>query len=139
MVLNRLIRFIHWGIAFVVFFNLFVQDDGETLHRYFGYSAVLLVVIRFVYGLTTKNHRHFPNKMAQATYIAMWGCIIALGVTGFMMGTDKFWGDELIEEIHENLSKGIQVLVVMHLLGIAIDSFKFKRRTWMNMINGKKN
>lgn len=139
MVLNRLIRFIHWGIAFIVFFNLFILNDGEDVHRYLGYAAVLLVVTRLVYGLTTKNHRHFPNKMALATYIAMWGCLIALGITGFLMGTDRFWGDELIEKIHEIFATSIEALVVLHLLGIAHDSYKFKRRTWMNMINGEKN
>lgn len=139
MILSRSIRFIHWGIAIVVFFNLFIIKDGELFHRYLGYAAVLLVVIRMMYGLMSRNHRQFPNKLAQATYLAMWGSLIALGLTGFLMGTDQFWGDELIEEIHEFFATLIELLVVAHLLGIALDSYKFKRRTWLSMINGKKN
>lgn len=139
MILNRLIRFIHWSIAFIVFFNLFILNDGETFHRYLGYAAVLLVVIRLVYGLASKNHRQFPNKIAYTTYLLIWGSLLALGLTGFLMGTDQFWGDELIEEAHEFFANTIQLLVIIHLLGIAHDSYKFKRRTWLNMINGRKN
>lgn len=139
MFLSLFIRLIHWSIAVSVFLNLFILEDGEFVHRFLGYAAVLLVVLRLVYGLTTKNRRQFPNKMAQATYFAMWACLIGLGVSGFMMGTDQFWGDETIEEIHELLAKTIQLLIVAHLAGIALDSFKFKRRTWLNMINGKEN
>ncbi len=139
MILSRLIRFIHWGIAFIVFFNLFILKDGEPFHRYLGYAAVLLVVIRLVNGLVTKNHRQFPNKMAHATYLLMWGSLLALGLTGFLMGTDQFWGDERLEEAHELFATTIQLLIILHLLGIALDSYKFKRQTWLNMINGKKN
>lgn len=139
MILSRFIRFIHWSIAFVVGFNLFIINDGEIFHRYLGYAAVLLVVIRLVYGLSTKNHRQFPNKIAAMTYFGIWGSLTALGCTGFLMGTDQFWGNENLEEIHELFASLIEALVVLHLLGLARDSYKFKRRTWLNMFNGKTN
>lgn len=139
MILSRVIRFIHWGIAFVIFLNLFITEDGEFFHRFLGYAAVLLVVIRLVYGLTTKNLRQFPNKIAVLTYFAMWSSLIGLAITGFMMGTDLFWGDELIEESHEFIANLLEVLIIIHILGFSLDAYKFKRRTWLNMINGKKN
>ena len=139
MILSRLIRFIHWAVASAIFFNLFITEDGEFLHRFLGYAAVLLVVIRLVYGLTTKNHRQFPNKIAVLTYFAMWGSLIALAVTGFILGTDRFWGDDLIEESHELIANFLEMLIIIHILGFSFDAYKFKRRTWLNMINGKKN
>lgn len=139
VVFSGLIRIIHWGIAFAVFLNLFIINDGEFFHRFLGYAAVLLVITRLVYGLVTKSHRQFPNKIAQLTYFSIWGSLFALAVTGYLLGTDQFWGDERVEEIHESISKILEFLIVAHLMGIALDSYKFKRRTWLNMINGKKN
>lgn len=136
---NRLIRFIHWGIAFSVLLNLFIIEDGEWPHRLLGYLAVGLVALRWAHGLMTKSRRQFPNKIAYFTYLLMWASIICLGISGFLLGTDKYWGDELVEQIHENLSHFIQALIVLHLLGICLDSIKHKRKTWLNMINGKNN
>ncbi len=139
MILSLVIRFIHWGIVLAIFINLFIIKDGEFFHRLLGYAAVLLVVLRLVYGLFTKNHRQFPNKIAVTVYFAMWGSLIALALTGFLMGTEKFWGEESIEETHEFFAGFLQALILIHFAGIAHDSYQFKRRTWLNMINGKKN
>lgn len=139
VIFNRLIRFVHWGIAPAVFLNLFILESGEYFHRLLGYSAALLVVIRLAHGLVTRNHRQFPNIIARITYLAIWLSIFLLAITGFLMGTDAFWGDDTIEESHELISLFLQILIVLHLSGIAHDSYINKRRTWLNMINGKKN
>ena len=139
VVFSRLIRFVHWGIAFAVILNLFIFDEGELVHRLLGYSAALLVAVRLAHEFLIKTHRQFPNKIALFTYLLIWGSIIGLGFSGFLLGTDKFWGDEVVEKIHELLANFIKGLAVLHLLGIFIDSIKNNRRTWLNMINGKSN
>lgn len=137
--LSWFIRFTHWGIAIAVLLNLYITEDGEVFHKYLGYAATLLVVCRLVYGLIKKNHRHYPNKAAQAVYVLIWSIVIGLGITGYLMGTDRFWGDETVEKIHELLADSLQLLVVLHLLGMVKDSIKNKRKTWMQMITGKYN
>lgn len=139
VVFSRLIRFVHWGIALAIILNLFIFDEGELVHRLLGYSAVLLVAVRLVHEFVRKTHRQFPNKIAFITYLLIWGCIISLGISGFLLGTDRFWGDELVEKIHELLANFIKGLAILHLLGIFIDSIKNNRRTWLNMVNGKNN
>lgn len=134
VVLSRFTRFIHWGIAGAVFVNLFIVEDGEVPHQILGYAAVLLVVTRLVYGYTTKNHRHYPNKLAFITYFSIWTLIAGLAVSGYLMGTDAFFGSELVEEIHEFFAGFLQGLIVIHLAGIALDSYLHKRKTWMAMI-----
>lgn len=135
------IRICHWTIAIAIVLNLFVLEDDP--HQWVGYAAVGVFFLRFFWGLSQKASPRWSNWkthnwMASTTYILIWSCIIALGVTGFMMGTDKYWGEEWLEEIHLNISRGIQVLVVLHLLGVFSDSYRFKRRTWMSMINGER-
>lgn len=163
---TKYIRLMHWIVALVVINNLFILDDGEEIHRYLGYTAAAIVGVRFLYGFKTSSKAHWKffnitpsailtffkntvkhhdagyeghNPLASLTYIVMWILILALATTGFLMGTDQFWGDELIEEIHSYLSNGLMILVAFHLVGIAVDSIVHRRQSWMNMINGKKN
>lgn len=162
---TKTVRLIHWAIAILVTLNLFVLEDGDPPHRYIGYAAVALVALRFFYGLTTKSEGSFKklplsfhelkkfltakmkfekidypghNPAASWVYIFIWISIVCLGITGFMMGLDRFWGDETLEETHELFSQAVLVLVVIHFIGIALDSIQYKRKTWLGMITGKK-
>ncbi|MGE5086203.1 MAG: cytochrome b/b6 domain-containing protein [Bacillota bacterium] len=161
----KTVRLIHWAIAILVTLNLFILEEGDPPHRYIGYAAVFLVAIRFFYGFTTKTEASFQrlplsfrelkrflaakarfekidypghNPAASWVYILIWLCILCLAITGFMMGLDRFWGDETLEEIHELFSNAVLALVVIHFIGIALDSIQYKRKTWLGMITGKK-
>ncbi len=124
-----------------VVLNLFILEDDP--HRWVGYAAVAVLLIRLTWGFTKKASPRWKdwsthNIMASLTYIGIWSLVLSMGITGWLMGTDRFWGEEWLEEIHENLSYGIKVLVVMHLLGIIIDSVRNRRPTWKSMITGKR-
>jgi cytochrome b len=76
--------------------------------------------------------------LASWTYLLMWFCILSLGVTGFMLGTDLYFGEEWVEEIHVQFGDALQILILLHFIGIVLDAIQFKRKTWMGMINGRK-
>ncbi len=76
------------------------------------------------------------NPAASWTYLAIWGAVIALGVTGFMMGLDAFWGEEWLEDLHEVITKILLALIGIHFLGLAKDAVKHRRKTWKRMISG---
>lgn len=161
---NLWIRGIHWLLAVIVIANLFILEDGDPPHRYVGYAAVALVILRFILGFVYTDHsafKNFPlsfsklkdfayaklhnqkidyvghNPAASWVYLAIWSCVICLGITGYMMGTDQFWGDETLEEIHNLFSVILQIFIVVHFAGIALDSMQFHRKTWLRMITGK--
>jgi len=131
-----LFRFIHWIIAFVVLLNLWILEEGKIVHRYLGYFAVSCVVIRLILGLK-KNVNHY-NPNAKYVYYLIWLSVLALGGTGFLIGLDRFWGHKLLKEIHEFFSYSILFLTVIHLMGVFLDAYKNKRKTWLVMINGKR-
>ena len=159
-------RLLHWIIALCITLNLFVLEDGDLGHRWIGYISVFAFSLRFFWGffggntsrfklfplhpkqtlafirnlVTGKPEEHYPghNPLATWVYIAIWSCIVCLGVSGWMMGLDAYWGEEWLENLHEAFAKGIQALLILHLLGIALDSFKHRRKTWLGMITGKK-
>jgi cytochrome b len=149
-------RIIHWGIALMVVLNLFVVEEGDDLHQWFGYAAVGFVVWRLIWGFkggVLSRFSAFPvkdlkntfrkkyeghNPLASLTYYSLWLSIIGLAITGYMMGMDRFWGDDLLLEIHDYISIFLQALIITHFVGIILDAIKYKRKTWIGMITGRK-
>lgn len=158
------VRLIHWAVALTVVLNAFILEVGDDAHRYLGYFAVVIILVRVGIGIFGKGleafsalplapreigrfagallkgkHLSYPghNPMASLTYIAIWLMVIGLGVSGWLMGLDRFWGNETLEDVHEILSNVLLGLVVIHLLGVILDSVVHKRKTWMAMISGK--
>lgn len=154
-------RITHWGLALCVILNLFFVEEGSDVHDWLGYAATAVVVFRFVWGFRGAKLSRFisfpisvgsvfsflksglnsekyegHNPLASLTYLGIWALIIALGITGYMMGTDKYWGDEWLQELHAQISMALQVLIGIHLLGVAIDSIRYRRKTWLRMITG---
>lgn len=156
------VRLIHWALALIILLDMFWLEDD--LHNYAGYIGVFFVFLRIVIGMRGKGvHRlsslplklsdfrfyfrhHFQGKAhyeghnpaASLVYILMWLMVIFLGISGWMMGLDAYWGDENLHNIHNYLSNSLLILIVLHLIGVALDAIIYKRKTWMAMISGKK-
>lgn len=128
-------RIIHWIIAFGVFFDFF-SEGGDPPHNFAGYLAAALVIVRFFYGLNKKMPRE--NKLAAIVYALIWLDILGLAITGYLMGTDQFWGDETLQNVHAQMSNTLMFLTALHLAGIINHSIRHKTKTWMAMINGKR-
>lgn len=164
MVWNLFTRIIHWFIAIPVLLD-FIFDDGDLSHKALGYIAMAFTIIRLFWGFLTTDQARFTsfplgfrsffsysknlftgkleyypghNPIASWIYLIIWGLVIALGVTGYMMSLDAYWGEAWLEDLHEICASGLLILVLVHFAGMGIDSWKFKRKTWMGMINGKK-
>lgn len=162
---DRQTRLIHWLLAITIILNLFMLEEGDPPHQWVGYAAAGFVFCRLLWGFfggPQSRFAAFPigvsqikqfvrsqisnrpidypghNPLAAIVYILIWVTVLCLGVTGFMMELDAYWGEEWLEDLHGNLSVAMQVFVASHLIGLALDSYKFKRRTWMGMISGRR-
>ena len=58
---DRFVRFFHWSLVSCVLINLFLVDDGETLHQWIGYFASGLIVARIVWGFVGSEHARFAS------------------------------------------------------------------------------
>ena len=147
-------RIIHWMIAIPVMINFFLEG-GELTHKVLGYLALGIVFYRLVWGFIARDQAHFSafpfsqvfkpkrdypghNPQASWVYLCIWLLVISLGISGFMMGLDAYWGEEWLEELHEVLSQCLMFFVGAHLLGVAYDSWKFRRKTWLGLFTGKR-
>ena len=160
------VRLIHWIVAGACLFNFWLSEEGEIPHRYAGYAAAGVVVLRLIWGLASSQPElrlssmwsaaleapaelrrlvsrkplmmtrgHSP--LASPVMLGMWMLVLALGVSGWLLGLDAFFGSELLEEAHELCSHALQLLVAAHLLGIAHETISHHWPAWRAMIGGK--
>jgi len=160
------IRLFHWALAASIIINYFVLETGSKQHRYLGYFACSLIVLRIIWGifwgskysrfknfwptraslssyvkslLKNKPPRHLThNPLAAVMMITLCLLVFALGVSGFLMRTDYFWGEEWLEEVHEIFANLLMFLSLMHALAAIIESFRHKENLIFSMIHGKK-
>ena len=153
---DPLVRIFHWSLVATFAANALILDPESDLHRWIGYTAVTLVVLRILWGLVGSRHARFadfpPNlgaAMGQVQDMAtgrvrhhrghtplgalmiynLLLTMLAIGATGYAMTTTMFWGVEWVEEAHEVLVSWAEISVVLHILAVIYES----RRTGVNL------
>ncbi|SEF95611.1 Cytochrome b [Jhaorihella thermophila] len=135
--------------------NALVIDEESKLHLWIGYFVIALVAIRIVWGLIGTRYARFSSfrpslsaAMEQISDIAtgrrihlghtplgalmIYNLIVTLlliGLTGWLMTTDMFWGVEWLEELHEMFVTWAEISVVLHIAAVIYES----RRTGVNL------
>lgn len=165
---DRWVRLSHWSLVAIVILNRFVLEDGGDAHLWLGYVACGLVAARVIWGFMGSRNarfaemlkswpprgeflRHLSQYLRNQTprylnhpplaILAMGGmlsCILGLGVTGWMLGLDRFFGEEWLEELHELLSNGLLLLAMAHVIGVLRASWLNRENLIASMIHGRK-
>jgi cytochrome b len=135
------VRLFHWSLVACVLLNQWALEGGETPHRWAGYTATALVLARVVWGFVGSRHARFAdffptparlrshlqalrrgqhpvhaghNPLGALMMLALMALVLALGVTGWLQGTDVFWGDEGLQDLHEALATGLLWAAGLH-------------------------
>ncbi len=159
------VRIFHWSLVASFAVAWITADELDRLHEWTGYAAAALVSARILWGfvgtkharfsdfvrspwavlgylgdiMRGKAHRHLGhNPAGGAMIIALIIGILGLGLTGWMMSTDAFWGVDWVEEVHEVLANGMLVLVALHLIGVLSASLLHGENLIAAMITGRK-
>lgn len=130
-------------------------------HAIIGLTIALMVVLRVVWGIVGTRYarfgsfifgpaavieymqgaligggkRHLGHNPGSAVAIfALLALVLALAVTGFMMGQ----GNEAIKEVHEILAWTTVGVVVVHVLGVAFHTIRHRENITASMIHGRK-
>ena len=162
------VRITHWSLVGIVILKRFVLEDGGDWHLWLGYAACVLVALRVIWGFIGSRNARFAEMLKSwpprgqvlqhlARYLrnqtprylnhpplalvvmsGMLGCILGLGMTGWMLGLDRFFGEEWLEEAHELLSHGLILLAVAHISGVLRASWLNRENLIASMIHGRK-
>ncbi|MHA6324137.1 cytochrome b/b6 domain-containing protein [Roseivivax sp. CAU 1753] len=153
---DPLVRIFHWSLVLAFGANALVIDDDSGLHEWVGYGIAALILLRILWGFVGRGYARFasfpPDVAAarnQVTDIAtgrktihlghtplgalmIYNLLLALlviGLSGYLMTTDVFWGLEWPEDLHEAAVTWTEISVVAHVLAVLYES----RRTGVNL------
>ena len=143
------VRLFHWSLVACVLINYFIIDDGETVHQWLGYLASALVAARILWGFVGSRHARFSdffptrkrlqahfqalffgeadehpghNPLGAVMMLALITLVLALGLTGYLQTTDRFWGEDWLQELHEMLASTLIGLACLHVLAAIVMS-----------------
>lgn len=161
---DPVVRILHWTLA-ASFLGAFVLDGPRDLHEALGYGAAAAVAVRLVWGVVGPRHARFrdfvpsPGTLARyvrdaihgrerrylghnpaggAMVVALLTVVGLLGVTGWMMSLDAFWGDSWLQALHETLADLAIALVALHVGGVVWESWRHRENLVGAMITGTK-
>ncbi|MGV6847640.1 MAG: cytochrome b/b6 domain-containing protein [Marinibacterium sp.] len=156
---DPLVRIIHWSVALGVLLNATVIDTESKVHAWIGYTVLSLVILRLAWAVLGPWNARFaafpPSPVRALRYVAatmrgdrtvhlthnplgalmvynIWATLIALGVTGYMMTTIRYFGIDWVEEVHDLAFNWLMLSVALHVAGVVFDS----RRTGVNLLRG---
>ena len=157
---DAIVRLSHAVLAACVLYCWF-QDDGGPLHRQVGYVAAGAVAVRLIWAGLTKGHGRLsalrPSVKATLAYLRagtprvnghdavglwmvwlLWTLVLLLALTGWMSRWDMFWGDDWLHDLHTWMANLLMAAVVLHLLGVAVMSWRWRENLPMKMVTGGK-
>jgi cytochrome b len=162
---DKLVRLHHWSVASLILINGWLLDGGGKLHRWAGYTLVALICTRIVWGLLSHGYARFstflPTPSRIKTYrlhyqnnnlpmptghnplggmmiLLMFTLILSLGITGWLMGTDTYWGVTWLENLHETLFYILMLCVSLHVTMVLVLSKHLRINLPKAMVTGYK-
>lgn len=159
------VRLFHWSLVAAVVLNQWVLEEGDPPHRWVGYAATALVGLRLLWGLVGSRHARFSdfwptsgrlsahlrslcggppvhtpghNPLGALMMLALMALVLLLGFTGWLMGTDRFWGSEALEELHEAVATLLLWLAAAHAAAAIVMGRVERTRLIKAMVTGVK-
>jgi cytochrome b len=159
------VRVFHWSLV-ACFAGAYLATEGPRwLHEWLGYVALALVAARLVWGFVGSPHARFSdfvptpsglwryvrsmlkgqeprhlghNPAAAVMILFLLFMVCAIGVSGWMMSLDAFWGNEWLEETHELLVHITIAAVAVHVLAAIYESWRHRENLVRAMVTGLK-
>ena len=162
---DPLVRIAHWSVAILVAVEMLNEAGANPWHRYLGYAAGALVMVRLAWGLfgsryarlTAMAHRakHVVsylrsaqragvqsyaghNPLGACMAFALWLLVLLVVITGGLLQLDAFWGDDTMQAVHAAASYVLAACALVHVAGVLVTSAVHRTHLVRGMITGKK-
>lgn len=162
---DPVVRLFHWGTVIGFATAYLAAEENQTIHEWSGYAVLALLGIRIVWGLIGSKHARFSdflkspatvvgylkairhghprrylghNPAGGAMVMALMLGIVMIGMSGFLMTTDRFWGIDWVRELHELAVNATLILIGLHLGGVWLASRQHSENLVLAMLTGRK-
>ncbi len=159
------VRLFHWGLV-LSFAVAYITGDGwRGLHLFTGYTALVLIAGRLLWGFFGTKYARFANFVASPSTVAAYvrdvlrrraarylghnpagGAMIivmlllltAVSVSGVLLTTDAFWGSDAMEMVHSVLADLAVACIAVHVAGVLFTSASTGENLVRSMMTGRK-
>lgn len=155
------VRVFHWSLAAAFLTEWATAEEVPLLHEQLGYFLLVLIGLRFVWGLFGTRYARFSEFLRRpSTTIAYlrslvsarprdylghnpaggWMIVLLMSmvvltvVSGVLLGQTG----EMGEELHEVLAYLTLILVVTHVVGVLVSSLLHRENLVRSMLTGYK-
>ena len=159
------VRAFHWTLVLTFAVAWFSAEGPEGLHSAFGYAAVGLVAARAIWGFVGTRYARFSqfvrspretlayirasaggrevrylghNPAGGVMIVALLIGIALSGLSGWLLTTDMFWGSEFAQSLHSVIVHLVLLMIIVHVFGVAVVSFRHNENLVRAMISGAK-
>jgi cytochrome b len=162
---DPLVRVFHWSLVLSVLAAWLTRHGGGAWHEWLGYAALALIALRLVWGFTGSRYARFTqfmrspantldyarrvlsgkeqrhlghNPLGAWMIVALLLSIAVAGITGWLYTTDRFWGVEWMEDLHEAFAIAVLALAAVHVAGVVFSSWRHRENLVAAMLHGRK-
>ncbi len=159
---DAFVRAAHWTLVACVAAAWFTRG---ARHEWIGYAALAVVFLRFAWGFAGPRYARFAqflrspratlgyacsltrgaeprylghNPLGGWMIVALLASVAAAGATGWLASTDRFWGVEWVQELHEACADALLWLAGLHVAGVAFTSVRQRENLVRAMLTGRK-
>jgi cytochrome b len=160
-----LVRLFHWSLVAGMAAAWISSSSRSEAHQWIGLGVAGLVVLRLIWGFVGTRYARFSNFISGpravlrylgsivrgneqrhvghnpaggAMIVALIVAILLTGLTGWLMTTDAYYGDEVMQFTHSAFAYGVVALIALHLAGVVLASVRHKENLVRAMITGEK-
>lgn len=167
MAWDRIVRSTHWAVAALVAFNLLNEEGARLHRwAGYSVAVLVLLRLAWGLWLAPGNstarlsawwprpsaigahllsvlagdrqpHAQGHNPLGACMVLLFWAVLLGLGLSGWMMQQDTWWGEAWLEEGHEALASALWGLVPLHVAGALLESWRVRRNLVQAMVRGE--
>ena len=159
---DAFVRVAHWTLVSSVIAAWFARGAP---HEWLGYAALVVVLLRIGWGLIGPRFARFSqfvrglsptlayasrvlgrreerylghNPLGGWMIVGLLSILILVSASGWLATTDRYWGVEWVQELHEALADLLVALALLHIGGVVYSSLRHRENLVGAMFTGRK-
>lgn len=155
----------HWTLVACMLLGWATTFFWFGAHQPVGWVAAGVVAVRVVWGFVGPRHARFAsfvrgpaatvryaravaagreprhvghNPLGGWMVLLLLAVVLGLALTGWLYTTDRFFGDETVEQVHRALAWSVVVLAALHVGGVVVESVRQRENLVAAMFHGRK-